>query len=60
MSSIIKHRKKVGNKPETRHSSLDFSIYVMERGKKLILDKYRFQPLDFKNRLLFEGIFIEQ
>lgn len=34
-------------------SSLDFSIYVMERGKKLILDKYRFQYMDFKNRLIF-------
>jgi hypothetical protein len=31
-------------------SSLDFSIYVLEKGKKLICDKYRFQYMDSAHR----------
>jgi len=34
-------------------SSLDFSIYVLEKGKKLICDKYRFQYMDSANRPVF-------
>jgi hypothetical protein len=34
-------------------SSLELSIYAMERGKKLICDKYRFQYMDSANRPVF-------
>ena len=34
-------------------SSLELSIYALDRGKKLICDKYRFQYMDSANRLVF-------
>lgn len=34
-------------------SSLEFSIYVLERGKKLVFDKYRYQYMDPEKRLIF-------
>jgi len=34
-------------------SSIDFSIYVLEKGKKLICDKYRYQYMDPANRPVF-------
>jgi hypothetical protein len=34
-------------------SSLEFSIYAIEKGKKLICDKYRYQYLDAANRPVF-------
>ena len=34
-------------------SSLEFSIYVIERGKKLTHDKYRYQYMDPNNRPVF-------
>jgi hypothetical protein len=34
-------------------SSLEFSLYAIEKGKKLIYDKYRYQYMDPKNRPVF-------
>ncbi len=34
-------------------SSLEFAIYIIGKGKKIIFDKYRFQYMDSKNRLVF-------
>jgi len=34
-------------------SSLEFAIYVVEKGKKLVFDKYRFQYIDSRKRLIF-------
>lgn len=34
-------------------SSLEFSTYVIEKHKRLIFDKYRYQYMDFKRRLIF-------
>ena len=34
-------------------SLLKFAIYVQEKGKKLVFDKYRFQYMDYKKRVIF-------
>ncbi len=34
-------------------SSLEFSIYAIEKGKKLICDKYRYQYMDSDNKPVF-------
>ncbi|MFZ3138072.1 MAG: DUF6516 family protein [Thermodesulfovibrionales bacterium] len=34
-------------------SSLEFSVFVLEKGKKLIFDKYRYQYMDNKKKLVF-------
>ncbi len=34
-------------------SFLEFAIYVQEKGKKLVFDKYRFQYMDCKKRVIF-------
>lgn len=34
-------------------SSLEFSIYAIEKGKKLIYDKYRYQYMDPDNKPVF-------
>lgn len=34
-------------------SFLEFSIYVLQKGKKVIFDKYRFQYMDYKKRIVF-------
>lgn len=34
-------------------SSLEFAIYVLERGKRLVFDKYRYQCMDSEKRLIF-------
>lgn len=34
-------------------SSLEFSIYVIEKPKRLVFDKYRYQYMDSKRRLIF-------
>ena len=34
-------------------SFLEFSIYAIEKGKKLIFDKYRYQYMDSANRPVF-------
>jgi hypothetical protein len=34
-------------------SFLEFSIYVLAKGKKILFDKYRFQYMDYKKRVVF-------
>jgi hypothetical protein len=34
-------------------SFLEFAIYVVEEGKKLVFDKYRFQYMNSRKRLVF-------
>ena len=34
-------------------SFLEFSIYVLEKGKEIVFDKYRFQYMDYKKRVVF-------
>lgn len=34
-------------------SSLEFAVYVLERGKRLVFDKYRYQYMDSEKRLIF-------
>lgn len=34
-------------------SFLEFAIYVLEKGKKFVFDKYRFQYMDYRKRLIF-------
>ncbi len=34
-------------------SSLEFSIYVLERGERLVFDKYRYQYMATEKRLIF-------
>lgn len=34
-------------------SFLEFAIYVVEKGKKVVFDKYRFQYMDSRKRLVF-------
>lgn len=34
-------------------SFLDFSIFAVEKGRRLILDKYRYQYMDSKKKLIF-------
>jgi hypothetical protein len=34
-------------------SSLIFAVYVLEKGKKIVFDKYRFQYMDSKKKLVF-------
>jgi hypothetical protein len=34
-------------------SSLEFAIYILEKSKKIIFDKYRFQYMDNKKGLIF-------
>ena len=36
-------------------SSLDFALYILEKGNKLIFDKYRFQYMDHRKRLIFRS-----
>jgi len=34
-------------------SFLGFSIYVLQKGKKVIFDKYRFQYMDYNKKVVF-------
>lgn len=34
-------------------SSLEFAIFVLEKGKKILFDKYRFQYVDDRSNLVF-------
>ena len=34
-------------------SSFEFAVYITERGRKVIFDKYRLQYMDSQNRLVF-------
>ncbi|MBI4843429.1 MAG: hypothetical protein HY809_03785 [Nitrospirae bacterium] len=34
-------------------SSFDFAVYITERGRKVIFDKFRLQYMDSQNRLVF-------
>ncbi|MBI5408949.1 MAG: hypothetical protein HZA14_06255 [Nitrospirae bacterium] len=34
-------------------SSFEFAVYITERGKKVIINKYRLQFMDSQNRLIF-------
>lgn len=42
-----------GNLTFVNLSSLEFAIYVIEKDKKFIYDKYRFQYLDYRKRPVF-------
>jgi len=42
-----------GNLIFTDLSSLEFSIYILEREKKTMFDKYRFQYMDYRKSLIF-------
>jgi len=52
-SSTKKEAYLRGNLTFVDLSSLEFAIYVLEKGKRIIFDKYRFQYMDNKKRLVF-------
>ena len=42
-----------GNLLFTDMSSFEFAVYITEKGKRVVFDKYRFQYMDSENSLIF-------
>jgi hypothetical protein len=52
-SSTKKEAYVRGNLLFTDLSSLEFAIYLLKKGKKVVFDKYRFQYMDNRKRFVF-------
>lgn len=52
-SSSMKEAFIKGNLIFVDLSFLEFSIYVLQKGKKVIFNKYRFQYMDYKRNAVF-------